>query len=153
MPCKPSHNWAPSICSCLYRVMICPVNDNPAGCKICFLHTAEIHRELCRVYGHNAMSEGTVRQWCRMFMMKSKVVSHLQLWWSCSKCWPKNLWKTALHNFRTFVWISTKFHALFSMRLSQLGYAIASFAQDGFKNVHRCAENGFTFDFFFMVKP
>jgi transposase len=28
---------------------------------------AEIHRELCVVYGRNIMSEGTVRQWCRMF--------------------------------------------------------------------------------------
>jgi transposase len=27
----------------------------------------EIHRELCAVYGQNIMSEGTVKQWCRMF--------------------------------------------------------------------------------------
>jgi hypothetical protein len=26
----------------------------------------EIHRKLCAVYGHNVMSEGTVKQWCRM---------------------------------------------------------------------------------------
>jgi hypothetical protein len=37
-----------------------------------FLHArnkgdAEIHRELCSVYGQNVMSEGTIRQWCRMF--------------------------------------------------------------------------------------
>jgi hypothetical protein len=44
----------------------------------------EIHHELLAVYGQNIMSEGTVRQWCRMFkggeqifMMKSKVVGHL----------------------------------------------------------------------------
>jgi hypothetical protein len=53
-----------------------PVIDNPVICKIRavihFLHakhmnTAEIHCELCVVYGQNIMSEGTVRQWCRMF--------------------------------------------------------------------------------------
>jgi hypothetical protein len=30
------------------------------------MSAAEIHRELCTVYGHNGMSEGTVRQWSRM---------------------------------------------------------------------------------------
>jgi hypothetical protein len=43
---------------------------------------AEIHHELFAiVYGKNIMSEGTVRQWCRMFkggqtvfMMKNKMV-------------------------------------------------------------------------------
>jgi hypothetical protein len=30
-------------------------------------------------------------------------------WYSCSKCWAKNLCKTVLHNSRTFVWISTNF--------------------------------------------
>jgi transposase len=56
--------------------MMCAVIDNLASCKIYdvihFLHTknmsaAEIHQELCMVYGQNVMSEGTVRQWCRMF--------------------------------------------------------------------------------------
>jgi hypothetical protein len=67
--------------------------DNPASCEIGavirFLHAKnisaeEIHRELCGVYGQNVMSEGTVRQWCRMFKdwqkkftMKSEVVGHL----------------------------------------------------------------------------
>jgi hypothetical protein len=49
---------------------MCPVIDNPARCEILavihFLHATnmsamEIHRELCEVYGQNAMSEGTVR--------------------------------------------------------------------------------------------
>jgi hypothetical protein len=50
---KRSHNWSPIVCSCLllsdlWRVLrfIIP----PAA-----------------VYGQNVMSEGTVRQWCRMF--------------------------------------------------------------------------------------
>jgi hypothetical protein len=56
--------------------MMCPVFDNPTSCKICsvirFLHAksmsvAEIHRELRAAYGQNVVSEGTVRQWCRMF--------------------------------------------------------------------------------------
>jgi transposase len=38
---------------------------------ICILHAknmsaAEIHRELCALYGQNIMSKGTVRKWCRM---------------------------------------------------------------------------------------
>jgi hypothetical protein len=56
--------------------MICPVIDNPASCEIRavvhFLHTenmnaAEIHHELCTVYSRNVISEGAIRQWCRMF--------------------------------------------------------------------------------------
>jgi hypothetical protein len=51
--------------------MMCPVIDYPASCEIvaviCFLHTrnmsaAEIHYELCSVYGKNVVSEGTARQ-------------------------------------------------------------------------------------------
>jgi hypothetical protein len=49
--------------------------DNPARCEIRavirFLHTKnmsaeEIYCELCVIYSQNVMSEGTVRQWCRM---------------------------------------------------------------------------------------
>ena len=29
--------------------------------------TIEIHRQLCKVYGNDVMSEGGVRQWCIMF--------------------------------------------------------------------------------------
>jgi hypothetical protein len=54
---------------------MCPTIDNPTNCEIrdiiCFLraksmNAAEIHRELCAVYGQQVMSEGTLRQWCRM---------------------------------------------------------------------------------------
>jgi hypothetical protein len=57
--------------------MLFPAIDNPAGCEIraviLFLrakkkNAAEIHCELCSVYGQNVMSEGTVRQWCGMFI-------------------------------------------------------------------------------------
>jgi hypothetical protein len=57
--------------------MMCPVTNNPASCEIHavirFLHSknmnaVEIHRELCMaVHGQNIISEGTVKQWCRMF--------------------------------------------------------------------------------------
>jgi hypothetical protein len=66
---------------------MCPEINNPNSCEIRtvnrFLHTtnmsaAEIHRELQAVYSQNIMSEGTVKQWCRMF-------------------------KDALYNFRTSV--------------------------------------------------
>jgi hypothetical protein len=55
---------------------MCPAIDNLASCEIRdvihFLlaknmRAAEIHSELCTVYGQNVMSEGTVRQRCRMF--------------------------------------------------------------------------------------
>jgi hypothetical protein len=55
---------------------MCPATDNPASRKIHtvihFLHTknmsaAEIHCELCVIYSHNVMSDGTVRQWCSKF--------------------------------------------------------------------------------------
>jgi hypothetical protein len=56
--------------------MMCPANDNPASCEIrvfvLFLHAkimsaAEMNLELCAVYGQILMSEGIIRQWCRMF--------------------------------------------------------------------------------------
>jgi transposase len=55
---------------------MCPAIHSPASCEIRavfrFLHAekmsaAEIHHELCADDGQNVMSEGTVRQWCRMF--------------------------------------------------------------------------------------
>jgi hypothetical protein len=55
--------------------MMFPATDNHANCEIHavihFLHAknmsaAEIHHELCEVYGQNVMSEGPVRQQCRM---------------------------------------------------------------------------------------
>jgi hypothetical protein len=84
-----------------------PAIDNPTSCKICALirfldakniSAAEIHHELCADYGQNVMSEGTVRQWCRMFKDwrtnvhdeersgQPSVVSD-----DLAKCWPKNL--------------------------------------------------------------
>jgi hypothetical protein len=70
------------------------------------------------VYGQYVMSEGTVRQWYRMFKdgqankcpwWRAKWLAICSEWWSCSTWWPKNLWKTAFHNFRTFVCISINF--------------------------------------------
>jgi hypothetical protein len=53
LSCKSSHNWSPIVCSslllsdlwCVLRLIIPPAV----------------------VYGHNVTSEGTVRQWCRLF--------------------------------------------------------------------------------------
>jgi transposase len=56
--------------------MMFPAIANPTSIEICvvthFLHTknmsaVEIHCELCAVYDENVMSEGTLRQWYRMF--------------------------------------------------------------------------------------
>ena len=55
---------------------MCAVINNPASCEvravIRFLlarnnNSAEIHRQLCEVYGPNAMSDSKVRPWCRLF--------------------------------------------------------------------------------------
>jgi hypothetical protein len=91
-------------------VMMCRAIDNPASCKIraviCFLHTknmnaVKIYRELCTIYGQNVMSEGTVRQWCRMF-----------------KLLTKKFVKYGTAQFQNFHVNFHKFHALFPMRLS-----------------------------------
>jgi hypothetical protein len=56
--------------------MMCPAIGNPASCEtgavIRFLRTkiisaAEIHRQFCAVYDQDVISEGTARQWCKMF--------------------------------------------------------------------------------------
>ena len=50
--------------------MMCAAVSNPASCEVCavigYLHAkqmsaADIHYELCVVYGPNIMSEGSVR--------------------------------------------------------------------------------------------
>jgi hypothetical protein len=55
---------------------MCPAIDNIASYGIRAVirfpcpenvSTAEILRELSAIYGQSVMSEGTVRQWCRMF--------------------------------------------------------------------------------------
>jgi hypothetical protein len=55
---------------------MCPAIDNPASYEIRsvirFLHAknmsaVEIYRELCAFYGQTVLSEGTIREWCRMF--------------------------------------------------------------------------------------
>jgi hypothetical protein len=113
------------------------------------------------------MSEGTVRQWCRMFKAgQANKCSQWRVKWSVSHCShcshcsddlvksvdQKILWKLELHNYRTFVWISSNFthcslwdyHSL--ARLSQV------LPKMGFENAHWCAqnaENGFSFGFFY----
>jgi hypothetical protein len=50
--------------------------ERPANCEIqsfiCFLNArnvkpADIHRQICEVYGENAMSDGMERKWVRKF--------------------------------------------------------------------------------------
>jgi hypothetical protein len=50
----------------------CLVNHHIIGHQVfvpvsTYMSTAEIHNELCLVYCQNVMSDGPVRQWCRMF--------------------------------------------------------------------------------------
>jgi hypothetical protein len=52
--------------------MLCPAIENPASCEIRGLNSfpcakkmnaAEIHSELCAVYGRNVIREGYLRLW------------------------------------------------------------------------------------------
>ena len=68
-PVDPCFMWKKTI-------TMCAAINNPASCEvravIRFLlarnnNAAEIHRQLCEVYGPNVMSYSKVRQWCRLF--------------------------------------------------------------------------------------
>jgi hypothetical protein len=106
----------------------CSAIDNPTSCKIHTVirsfHTRnvspeEIHQELCMmVYSQNVISEGSVRQWCRMFTVKSKVVSEPS---AVFKVLTNIFVKDGASKFENFHVNFHKFHALFCMRLSQLG--------------------------------
>ena len=62
------------VCSCVLNIF--KTIEGAADCEtrsvICFLNTrnvlpSEIHHQICQVYGDNAMSDGMVRKWVRMF--------------------------------------------------------------------------------------
>jgi hypothetical protein len=135
LPCKPSHNWSPSVCSCLYGVSY--AIDNPASCEIRsvirFLHAkimsdAEINCELCAVYGKNIMSKGSVRRWCRKFKDGRTNVQYEE-----RNGRPSVVSDDLIQNFKQIICERRyftiqksrvnfhKFYALFSTRLSQLG--------------------------------
>jgi hypothetical protein len=93
--------------------MICHATNNPDSCEIRalirFLHAksmsaAEIHHELrAAVYDQNVMSEGTARQWCRMFKDgRANKCSRRTAKWSaiCSERW--------MILFKLFIKISVK---------------------------------------------
>jgi hypothetical protein len=104
---------------------MCPATDDPASCKIHtvigFLH-AEIHHELCAVYGRNVMSKGTTRQWCRMVKdgqtnIKDEVRSGPPFVVSDDQKYVKD----GTSQFQNFRVNFHTFQKLFSTRLSQLG--------------------------------
>jgi transposase len=117
--------------------MLCLAIDNPASCEIRtvirFLHAinmnaAEIHNELCAVYGKNIMSKGTVRRCCRMFKdgrtnvhneerngRPSAVSDNFIQSFDQKNCERRHF---TIQKFRVNF---HKFHAFSSTRLSQLG--------------------------------
>jgi transposase len=110
---------------------MCPAIDSPVSCEIRavirFLHvknisSAEIHLELCAVYGQNLMSEGTVRQWCRMFKDgRTNVHDEERSGRPSAVSGGKKLVKDGASEFQNFRANFHKFHSLSSTRLSQLG--------------------------------
>jgi hypothetical protein len=84
-----SHNWLPSVCSCLHGVcMMCSAVDNFASCEIrAVIFFIRVKTRVLRksiviysaaVYGQNVMSEGTVRQlyWIFKYERASKCSSN-----------------------------------------------------------------------------
>jgi hypothetical protein len=114
---------------------MCPVVDNPNICKICavihFLYArnvsaVEMHHELCMVYNQNVTSDGTVRQWRRMFKDgQTNVHDEKQSGQpsaasaSCSKCCPKKNVKDGASQLQNFCVNFHKCYTLLSMGLSQ----------------------------------
>jgi hypothetical protein len=114
---------------------MCPETDNPVSCEIRavirFLRAknmspAEIHCELCAVYSQNLMSEGTLRQWCRMFKdgrtnvhdeersVRPSVVND-----DLVQVLTKKFVKDGASQFQKFRVSIHKFHAVFYTRFSQ----------------------------------
>jgi hypothetical protein len=135
---------------------MCSAIDNLAICKIRavirFLHAknmsaVKIRPELCAIYGQNAMSEGTVRQWCRMLKDGRTnvhgeersdgpvVVSDDDV-----QIVDQKFEKDSASQFQNFHVNFHNFHALFSTRFSQLGQATTSFAQEGFRKCSKRRE-------------
>jgi transposase len=110
---------------------MCPATDNPASCKIHtvigFLHAknmsaTEIHQELCAVYGRNVMSEGIIRQWCRMFKDgQTNIQDVVRSGQPFAVSDDQKYVKDCASQFQNFHVNFHTFQTLFSMRLSQLG--------------------------------
>jgi hypothetical protein len=109
------------------------------------MDAAEIHHELCVVYGQNVMSEGTVRQWCRMFKDRRANVHDEEQSDYLFQSVDKQICERCHLTISELSCEFHKFHALFSTRLSQarLSQVVCKM---GSENAHRCAhnmENGF----------
>jgi hypothetical protein len=112
---KPLHNWSPSICSCLYRASYGVSCDwHPTRCGIC----ADICGGLwpqCNDWRNCMMMQYNVQRWAnkcgRPFAVSDGLVQSVN---------QKNVLKTVLHNFRTFVWIPTT--VLYEIIICRLGY-------------------------------
>jgi hypothetical protein len=122
-------------------LMMCPAIDNPTSCEIRALirflraksmSSAEIHRESCAtIYSHNVMSEGTVRQLCRLFKdgrtnvhdedRSGRPAISSEWWMILFKVLTKKFVKDGASQFQNFRVNFHRFCALFCAVLSQLG--------------------------------
>jgi hypothetical protein len=79
------------------------------------------------------MREGNVTQWRRMFKDGSAICRE---WWSCYSV-DKKCAKDGSSQFQKFRMNFHKFQGMFSLRLSQLGYAVTSFPHGAFRKCSR----------------
>jgi hypothetical protein len=114
LACKPSHNCSPIVCSCLL------LSDLWCVLRLIIPPAA--------VYGQNVISEGNVRQWCRMFKdgwtnvqdeerSGRPSVAGDDLVQVLTKKFPKD----GTSQFQNFRVNFDTFHTLFSTRLSWIG--------------------------------
>jgi hypothetical protein len=132
-------------------VTMCPANYNPSRYKIraviFTLKTWVLRNPLRIMYGglrpkcnewrHCKTMVQNVQRWANKYSRWTAKWSVIYTeWWPCPKCWPENLWKTALNSFRTFLWISSNF-THWSVRLS----CQHVLRKTGSINAPRCAQN------------
>jgi hypothetical protein len=112
--------------------------EKPTACEmlsvIRFLNAgnmkpADIHRQVCEVYGEHAMSDSMVRRWVRHFNEYKKMCMMIRgavdlLWLMKIYCvqWKRRFKRTDVSPFRHFPCIFLKFHSNFFTKLSLLNF-------------------------------
>ena len=115
---------------------------------------SEIHHQICQVYGDNAMSNGMVRKWIRMFNegrenMHDEARSGLPPWWMVIWCVrsTKECVTTDISQFLICPCTFLRFQGIYSMALSVVAnIAGGRILQEGIQKLvpryDKCLNNG-----------